>query len=79
LYYLLLYNNNHLTLIFLFTFYDRSLEIFPKGNGEERKNFVSMYLYNNDIKNGNNTYICTKYMMFIRNYEDYSCFFGKGI
>jgi len=52
--------------------------LFPKGNTE--KEFVSAFLDNLDVKSEDadeNAHVCAKFVLSIRNYNDYKCFSAK--
>ncbi|ORX84877.1 hypothetical protein BCR32DRAFT_110090 [Anaeromyces robustus] len=58
--------------------YTWSIEIMPNGNGDLGKDNVSLYLNNIDVENKPIS-ICTKYVLVIRHYNDYSCFHAKAL
>jgi len=52
--------------------------LFPKGNTESE--FVSAFLDNLDVKDegaDESAHVCAKFVLSIRNYNDYSCFSPK--
>jgi len=51
----------------------RNFNIYPDGYSNN-KNYVSYYLHNKDVQNEESVYIHTKFVFFIRNYNDYSCY-----
>ncbi|OUM63498.1 hypothetical protein PIROE2DRAFT_9914, partial [Piromyces sp. E2] len=53
--------------------YEWKLCIYPNGKNDEE--YISLYLYSESASNINeNSYISTKYIMTIRNHNNYSCF-----
>jgi hypothetical protein len=54
------------------------LQLFPEGNGEANKDYVSLYLKNlSNVENPNyssTSHICAKAILYIRNYDNTSCF-----
>jgi len=56
----------------------RRILLFPKGNTE--KEFVSAFLDNLNVKEENaseNEHVCAKFVLSIRNYNEYKCFSAK--
>jgi len=58
------------------------LQLFPEGNGEANKDYVSLYLKNlSNVENPNyssTSHICAKAILYIRNYDNTSCFAFEG-
>ncbi|KAG4085926.1 hypothetical protein H8356DRAFT_1737333 [Neocallimastix lanati (nom. inval.)] len=48
------------------------IKLFPNGNGENGKNHVSLYLENLTVKEDNLLHVAANYVLFLRNYNDYS-------
>jgi len=52
----------------------------PNGDGDEEKEYVSIYLYCLDVEEDSfpdNAHICVNFIFSIRNYNDYSCYNSK--
>ena len=52
--------------------------MYPNGNDEKYKDYLSLYLYNMNDTEDKYYNIPTRYVLFIRNYNDYSCFYAKS-
>ncbi|KAL6625213.1 TRAF-like protein [Neocallimastix sp. 'constans'] len=52
--------------------YSWELKLYPKGKGDEGKNHLSLYLYNNDVDKDLYPHIYTNVILYIRNFNDYT-------
>lgn len=69
-----LYYNNKIIIFKII----RRILLFPRGNTENE--FVSAFLDNLDVKEegaDENAHVCAKFVLSIRNYNDFSCFSPK--
>jgi len=57
----------------------RKLELYTNGNDSKRKGYVSLYLNSMDGNDGKYINLETRYVLFIRNVSENSCFHGRGI
>ncbi|KAG4104067.1 hypothetical protein H8356DRAFT_1270674 [Neocallimastix lanati (nom. inval.)] len=57
--------------------YKWKLELYPNGNDSKRKGYVSLYLNSMDGNDGKYINLETRYVLFIRNVSENSCFHGR--
>jgi len=56
----------------------RKLELYPFGHDKSNKDFVSVRLKNTEAISDYYTHICIKNAVYIRHYNDYTCYHFKG-
>ncbi|ORX62479.1 HECT-domain-containing protein [Anaeromyces robustus] len=64
---------------FIFGRHKWMLQLYPDGHGDINKDYVSLYLKNIDDENINFSHICTKAILYIRNYNNNSCYIFKEL
>ncbi|ORX83233.1 hypothetical protein BCR32DRAFT_267120 [Anaeromyces robustus] len=54
--------------------YKWKIHLYPNGNYPENRDYISLYLHNENVANNSFAHILLDYSLYMRNYKDYSCF-----
>ncbi|ORX75576.1 hypothetical protein BCR32DRAFT_271830, partial [Anaeromyces robustus] len=54
--------------------YKWKFKLYKEGDGNEAKDYISLYLFSSDAQYNRNFYIKASYRLYIRNYNKYNCY-----